>query len=345
MDDTDRLQTLELGRDTGRGNLLGVQPWVTPGNYASESTLTAKLTTYLEAARQRGWLNARTIVVFPEYLGTWLAVTGAGRTALGARTLTGAMGTLALRYPVKVAEALLKSREQDRFAAGLFRARATAMATSYQAVFSGLARAYGITIVAGSTVLPSPRVEDGRVVAGDGPLYGVTAVFDPDGRAYPDLARKAHPIGPELPFLTPAAVGELPTFETPAGRLGVLICADAWYPASYAHLNARGVDVLAVPSYIATRGLWNLPWRGYDGAATPDDVDPGDVGTLTEAQAWRTYALTGRIARSGARAGINVFLAGSLWDLGGEGRSVMLLTGENPVEAEGNRSALLTLWL
>ncbi len=341
----DAVQVVEAGRDDGRGNLVGVQPWITPADYASETTLYGALSAYLDAARERGWLGPRTVVVWPEYLGTWLIVAGAGRAVARAKSLDAAMRRFALRHVAGLVRRLWSAREPDRVAATLFRVRAPHVTRLYHAVFSHLAREFQVTLVAGSAVLPSPRVVDGAVVAGDGPLYGVSAVFGPDGRAYPDLVRKAYPIGSELPFLTPASPEDLPAFDTPAGRLGVLICADSWYPAPYERLSALGVDLIAVPSYIAAQGVWDKPWRGYDGAAAPHDVAHTDVGALTEAQAWRRYALAGRLAPSGARAGINVFLAGSMWDLGGEGGSLMVTAGRAPTQAESGRPALLNLWL
>ncbi len=336
---------LESGQDAGCGNLLGVQPWMVAADYASQSSLRDKLASYLEIASGHGWLGPRTIVVWPEYIGTWLAVTETAAAAIRARTLSGAMRALALRHFPGLLRAFLVTPEQDRLAGAIFRTRAQAMAHHYQAVFSGLAREYAVTMVAGSTVLPSPEVVDGGVTAGDGPLYGTTAVFGPDGRAYPDLVRKAFPIGSELSFMTPGSVEDLPAFETPAGRLGVLICADSWYPASYRRLEALGVALVAVPSYIATAGAWDRPWRGYDGAPAPNDVDPADVGRLTEAQAWKKYALAGRMAGSGARAATNVFLSGALWDLGAEGGSLMVTADGTAVQAESGGPALINLGL
>lgn len=92
------------------------------------------------------------------------------------------------------------------------------MARRYQSVFSRLAQSYAVTVVAGSTVLPSPFVLDGRVRAREAPLYGVTAVFAPDGRAHGPLVRKMFPTGVERPFMTAGSVDALPAFEIPAGR-------------------------------------------------------------------------------------------------------------------------------
>jgi predicted amidohydrolase len=339
------VQLRESGVDHRRGNLLGIQPWMTPADYISESALFFKLSSYFEAAAGQGWLNPRTIAVFPEYLGTWLVVANAGRAVGRVKHLNRAMLRLALRYPARFAGALHRAEEPDRVAASLFRARASAMASAYPGVFSRLARTFGVTVVAGSTVLPSPRVDNGELVIGDGPLYGVSAIFAPDGGAHPHLIHKLYPTSAELPFLTPGSAIEQPVFETPAGRLGVLICADSWYPEPYRQLCAQGVELIAVPSYIAKRGCWAGPWGGYDGASMPQDVDPRDVGRLTEAEAWRVYALAGRFPSGRARAGINVFLAGELWDLGAEGASMMITPAEGPVEAKPASPALLNLWL
>ncbi len=339
------VQLREAGAARGGGNLVGIQPWMTPADYASEGTLVSRLAGYLEAAKRQGWLNARTIVVFPEYLGTWLVITGEGPAVHRAARLSHAMQRLLLRHPIRAFAAVFAAREKDRVAAGLFRVRARAIARGYQGTFSRLARDFGVTVVAGSTVLPNPSVRRDKIVAGEGPLYNVSAVFGPDGIPYPKLVRKVNLTSAESPFLASGSVTELPVFETPAGRLGVLICADSWYPEPYDRLRSQGVELIAVPSYIAQQGCWNEPWHGYDGAAGPDDVDKLDVGYLTEAQAWRAYTLPARISSSGARAGINVFLSGALWDLGAEGGSVMVTAGQASVEVQPARGALLNLWV
>jgi predicted amidohydrolase len=338
-------QTLSHGDDTGRGNLLGVQPYMTAADYAVPASLGAKLNGYLDEAARRGWINARTIVVFPEHIGTWLAAAGGGDAVIKATTLAAALRPLVLRNWWRFIPAFVRAREADRVAAGLFRINAASMLSIYQEVFGGLAQNYGVTIVAGSIVLPDPRVEDGRIHPGSGPLYNVSAVFAPDGRVHPRLARKIHPIESEQPFVTAASLVDLPVFETPAGWLGVLVCADGWYPEPYAQLGTQGVDLIAVPSYVAGVGLWRQPWGGYNGSATPADVDLNDVGVLTEGEAWRRYCLAGRMASSAARAGINVFLRGEIWDLGGDSGDTLAIHGETVIETSSERAAILNLWL
>ncbi len=336
------------GADTGHGNLLAVQPYMLPEDYASAGRLCEKLSGYLEAARQSGWINARTIAVLPEYIGTWLVAAGENVKVYQADRIESAMRLLALRHISPFLKAFLSSREKDRVTASLFRMRAGQMARDYTQVFSGLARQFGITLVAGSILLPSPRVTDGQVTAGNGPIYNVSAVFKPDGQAHLTLAFKEFPIDSELPFIKPWMPDPgvtAPVFETPAGRLGVLVCADSWYPEAYARLKKGGVEVVAVPSFATGNGQWQIPWGGYNGALTPEDVDPGDAGRLTEGQAWQKYALAGRLAQSGAFAGANVFLHGALWDLGSDSGCSLVMNGTIPTETRAAGAALINLWL
>jgi predicted amidohydrolase len=341
----DDLEHVSLGADHGRGNLLGVQPALTPAHNASAEALRAALNPYLHAARAQGWLGPRTLVVFPEYVGTWLAAAGQGAPVRAAPTVAAALRRVARNNFLAYGVQMMRSPERDRATAALFRLQADVMAFSYQAVFSGLARDHAVTVVAGSLILPNPRVESGRVRPGQGPLYNTSAVFGPDGAAHPALVRKTHLTTAEQPHLTPAPVAGLPVFDTPAGRLGVLICADSWYPAAYAPLQQQGAELLAVPSFVSAQGHWHRPWAGYDGHPAPADVDPSDVGSLTEGQAWRKYALASRLPLSGARAGLNVFLRGQFWDLTADGGTALAVSSGGIAEAGQRGAALLNLWL
>jgi N-carbamoylputrescine amidase len=41
---------------------------------------------------------------------------------------------------------------------------------------------------------------------------------------------------------------DLPVFDTPVGRVGVLICYDAWFPEAARTLALRGAEIICVPS-------------------------------------------------------------------------------------------------
>lgn len=331
-----------LGSPSGR-NLIGVEPKLHQSDYRAPAALQSRLAAYLDAARDEGAIVPGSVVIFPEHVGTWLVASGAPASAFSASTVDGAMMSLAGAHPLSFGGALIGSGEDDRLAAALFRMRSAAMARDYQSIFASLAREYGVTIVAGSIVLADPFVEDGVIqVRRNGPLYNVTAVFGPDGAPHPQLVRKAYPIPSEAGFTASAPLEDYPLFDTPAGRLGVLICADSWHPDVYAALGEA--ELLAVPAYLQPSGVWDEPWGGYV-TPWPDDVPRGDAGRLTEGEAWQTHALAGRLSSTQALAGMTAFLGGTLWDMGSDGRAIAVTREGASLPPEHDGGRVVVLWV
>ncbi|MBE0698004.1 MAG: hypothetical protein IH586_13860, partial [Anaerolineaceae bacterium] len=298
---------------------------------------------YFQAARQRGWLEEKTIVALPEYLGTWLVAAGEKPGMVAAPTIAVAMRQLVFSHLGAFAREILSASEKQKVEASLFRLKAAEMARIYQSVFSRLAQAYAVTLAAGSILLPMPYVENGQVRVGNGPLYNTCVVFRPDGTADPRPVKKVFPIASEQPFVKAAAVEEIPVFETPAGKLGVLICADSWFPEAIQLMKTLGVEILVVPSAVLPGENWNQPWQGYSGYVEPGDVAPEDIGRLTETQAWDKYALEGRFACSGAQVGMNIFLYGDLWDLSPCGGRWKMIAGNSMLKSSQDGAALINL--
>lgn len=336
---------VQAGSDAGRGNLLGIQPWMHFHDYRSAGSLYAALDGYFAAAAQRGWLGARTVAVLPEYLGTWLVAVNEPPALFRATRMGPAMGRLALRHAGAFLAGLLGAPAPGRVKHALFRARAGAMAHAYTEVFGALARRWRVTLVAGSILLPAPYVRAGRVLPGRGALENVTAVFHPSGLADERLARKHFLTAAEQPFVAPAARPTPAIYGTPAGRLAVLVCADAFYPASYAALAGQGVEMLAVPSYLETSAIWQQPWPGYNGGPAPADVHTSDAGAISERQAWLRYGMAGRIAAAGIPYGVNVFLRGEILDLGSDGATLLARRGEIRETPATARTALASVWI
>ncbi|WP_417485648.1 nitrilase-related carbon-nitrogen hydrolase [Maricaulis sp.] len=304
-------------------HLVAIQPWMRTRDYRSAATLEHRLDAYLSEARDAGLLASGSIVVMPEHIGTWLVAADAPAASFSAGTTTGAMTHLILANPLPFAAAFLRSNEADRMAAAVFRMRGDRMARDYQRVFAHLAERNAITLVGGSIVLPEPQVRDGRLIAGNGPLYNVSAVFHADGSIDPALVRKVHPIPDEAGFTAAATVDNLPVFDTPSGRLGVLICADSWHPDVYAALREGGAGIIAVPAYLQPSGVWDQPWGGYT-TGWPDDVDPAVMARHTEGDAWMSYSLADRLFSTDARWGATAFMRGALWNLGSDGANILV---------------------
>lgn len=335
------------GADAARGNLLGIQPWMVPADYANAATLEAKLSGYLQAAKDKAWLSAKTVAIFPEYIGTWLIAAGEKQSIYTAHESLTAMTTLALSHITSFGYRLLTAPNVgDKAKWALFTVKAERAAEDYQTVFGALAKRFGIHLVAGSIVLPEPELIDGRlIVHPGGRLYNVSAVFNGQGEIVPPLVIKVFPIDAERQFIASGNADQLPTFVTPAGRLGVLICADAWNPPAYAEAHKQGARLLAVPSYSAGDGLWARPWGGYNGSVAPADVVQADVGGISEGQAWMKYAIPVRAPAAGISVGLNVFLRGELWDLGSDGATIRVSGNDSGRGAMLNGAVLTNLWL
>ena len=76
-------------------------------------------------------------------------------------------------------------------------------------------------------------------------LYNSSLLTGPTG--YVGRYRKVHLWDNENTIFTPGDVG-LPVFDTDLGRVGMMICYDAWFPEAFRSLALQGVDVVCLPT-------------------------------------------------------------------------------------------------
>lgn len=335
------------GDSTGNGNILGIQAFMTPVDYTSEANFRQKIEFYLrEAQKNKLLISEKTVVVFPEYIGTFLVAANEKESLYQAKALEEGLQTMVLSNFGKFVKTYFSAPDiiKDKVKYAVFAMKATEMAKIYQKVFSELAAKYAVTIVAGSILLPSPSVENGMLKTNGGLLYNTSMVFDSKGKLNLKLIKKAFPTADELAFVCPAKPEEIPVFETSIGRMGVLVCADAWFSESYKVLKQKGVDFVVTPSYSNGYGNWNKKWTGYSGAETPADAK-ASIGKLTLGEAWVKHAMAERAKNeAGLRKGINVFLQGNIWDLGADGSTIILDDSAKATQLIG-KAALVNLWL
>ncbi|WP_435352638.1 carbon-nitrogen hydrolase family protein [Emticicia sp. SJ17W-69] len=335
------------GDSTQKANILGVQAFMEPIDYASEENFKRKIQFYLEQAHQKHFLiENKTVVVFPEYIGTFLVATNEKNSLYEAKTLQEGLQTMVFSNIGQFLKTYLTTPKEvkDKIKYAAFAMKAQEMAKIYQNVFAELSKKYKVTIVAGSILLPNPSVEDGILKVNDGLLFNTSMVFDNNGKLNSNLIKKAFPTADELSFVCSAKPEETPIFETPIGKMGVLVCADAWFSASYKVLKGKGVDFIVTPSYSNGYGNWNKKWTGYSGAETPADAK-ASIGKLTLGDAWVKHAMAERAkTEAGVKKGLNVFLQGNIWDLGADGSTIILNDSAKATSHIG-KAALVNLWL
>ncbi|MBV4474118.1 carbon-nitrogen hydrolase family protein [Pseudomonas botevensis] len=335
---------VDQGTPADHGNLLGIQPELFPTDYQSPARLHRKLAAYLQQAQEQGLLNEKTVVVLPEHIGTWLMIGGEKDELYQAPTLAEAMNWLAASNPLLFARAWLSARGDNRLDDAHLRMKAKSMAKDYQTLFGGLAKEFHVTLVAGSIVLPEPSVIDGQLKVGSGALFNSSVVFGRDGVPLGQPQRQMHPIFDQHEVLEANEEQAVNVVDTPAGRLGVLIGSDSWYPDNYRKLDEQNAQLVAVPAFVTGHGVWDQPWRGYKGSSSPSSVSlkPGEV---SEGQAWHRLILTAQPPGSRAIAGVSVFLRGQFWDKPSAGQSFLSSNGQQFADGDARGARLLNLWL
>lgn len=332
------------GEPADRGNLLGIQPELFPADYQSLERLHLKLAAYLQKARDQGLINQKTIVVLPEHIGTWLMLSGEKNELYQAVHLKDAMNWLSASNPLQFARAWISATGDNRMDDAYLRMKASAMARDYQLLFGGLAKEFGVTLVAGSITLPNPSVEQGQLHVGHGPLYNASLVFGADGLPVGQPQRQFYPIYDERGFIQSGDENIVNVVDTPAGRLGILIGSDSWYPDNYRKLNEQGAQLVAVPAFVTGRETWDRPWRGFKSVSTPPEISlkPEE---LSEGEAWHRLTLISQQPISQASAGMSVFLRGQFWDLGTAGHSFLSSNGRVNADSGARGARLLNIWL
>ena len=332
------------GEPADRGNLLGIQPELFPADYQSLERLHLKLSAYLQNARDLGLINAKTVVVLPEHIGTWLMLGGEKNELYQAAHLKDAMNWLSISNPLQFAKAWISATGDNRMDDAYLRMKAPAMARDYQVLFGGLAKEFGVTLVAGSIALPNPSVIQGQLEIGHGALYNVSVVFAADGLPLGQPQRQLYPIYDERGFIEPGDEHAVNVVDTPAGRLGILVGSDSWYPDNYRKLNEQGAQLIAVPAFVTGRDTWERPWRGFKSVSTPSEVSLKPEET-SEGAAWRRLTLISQPPVSEATAGMSVFLRGQFWDLGSAGQSFLSRNGQVFADGDARGARLLNIWL
>ncbi len=105
--------------------------------------------------------------------------------------------------------------------------------------------------------------------ADSGRLFNSALLMGPDGLI--GIYRKLHLAGEDRAWATPGDRG-LPTFDTPLGRVGILIGYDALFPEAARSLAIDGADIVACPSLLSWPPV--LPY-GETAVPMPPFVDAG----------------------------------------------------------------------
>ncbi len=289
-------------------NLVAVQAQLSLGPYESPETFRHWILSLTEEAT-KGLTVAPTLVTFPEMIGFPLLLTLADKQTLGDKTLTGALQRFLKGKWLEVIRQAISHRHFSASAA--FLPSAVPAYLAYKNAFAQAAKTFGVTLVAGSSLLPHITEEASRGVHITHPqVYNTSFVFAPTGELLGRSQKVYLTPGMESRLgLSRGRLSDLQIMQTPVGRIAVPICLDAFYTSVIDHLDGLGAEIVVMPSANP------LPWSGR-WAANP---------ALSEGEAWLKYGLMQQLQnRLHLCYGINPMLVGQVWDIAFEGCSSLI---------------------
>jgi hypothetical protein len=334
-----RFPEITIGADSGKGNIIGIQPYFTPQAYATALNFKITLTLYLQQLQKEKLLSPKTILVFPEYTGSWLVAVNEKQDIYDDSSLHCAMKTIIRSNLFKFGFHYLQApKETDKTSFALFCMKRKKMAEIYQDVFGELAKTFGVTIVAGSVILPGPSLaKNGKLITGSNILYNTVAVFDTGGNILLPLIRQPYPLAAGLTGSGDKSVS--PLFSTPAGKLAILPGAASGNPDAYSRFAGQA-DIIAIPS-LGGSGSILLSGREKDNSP---GVKRNRFENINESEPGGAMRLNA--VKAGIHNGMNVFSSGDIWDLRPDGR-VLALKNDSLLSfaASPGRGRMVNLWL
>lgn len=304
-------------------NLVAIQPKPVMSDYADAEAFYRKMASLMERASRQVDFSMPTLVAYPEGIGLPLAFVPQTYHQIGdART---------------IAKVLLRAipKNLPRFLGAVLRYRTSMIRTVfletaleaediYTSTFSTLAREHGVYLCGGCIYLPHIEEEavKGRHRVSRA-VYNQSYLFNPQGivlRRTPKI-NLAPPTEPRFGF-SPGNRADVLPVDTKMGRIGTLVCYDAFHRSLIERMDAMGVEILLNPSHNERR--WEAP-AGFN-----PQIDVGE--------AWMRHGLPTMIqGREHLRFGVSPMLVGPVFDVRSHGQSRICMN----INASDPRRALL----
>jgi predicted amidohydrolase len=280
------------------------------------------------------------LAVWPEMVGTFLAVQGRLSAVGDATTTDQALQRVGMRILPRLLVTMARHRTRSTTSAFL---TATAPATwrTHVTTFSRIARSHGWWVVGGTFLVP--RNANGDAATEFAPLggpdgakvYNTAITFDPHGRIR-NVTRKVNlvPTQEDVLDLASGDPADLAVVDTDFGPLGTLVCYDGFGEAHTSgepgwetcapRLDRLGATVVAQPS--ANAWLWDAPWEFNDESVGENQL---------RREQWYAEGLYSQLSGfSAIRYAVNPQLVGDVLDNHFEAPSLILArTGDGPDSA------------
>jgi len=307
----------------GLVGLAAIQLRVSPALYRDEPTFFAAMDRSCAAAIAALPSDVPRLLCFPEAVALGLLfLPGAYEWAQHERSLA----AVALKGALRDARRWLKALRLGRYRPlrSFYLRQALPAWGIYQRTFGALARRHNAYISAGSGYFSLIEHESAQgTFVSDPRVYNVSCLFGPHGALLArTLKHRLTRVEARFGFSGGPRWALVPA-HTALGRVGTLICYDAFFHSLVAQMDTLGAAILLQPSF--NTEPWDAPWW----------ADPA----RTQAEEWLQDGLPALVQdRENVRYGVNAMMVGQLFDLRGEGRSSIVgPAARYPTQAHGVR--------
>lgn len=301
-----QLYISSIGYDRKQGNIVGIQAFMIPADYSSEERFYRKLESYILEAQRNGFLNEKTILVFPEHIGTPLVLLNEEKSIYYQNDLQSVIKILTKKLSFASQP---KPKDNSVTIQKLFIYKSQKMKEVYVRAFSQLSKFYNITILAGSILLPNPQFENFEIQIYGEELKNVGFIFA-YGKPLPFIIQKNYLASFEgIAKVTSSSLPIYPISNLNLS-LSVLFSNDSLYNQNY----SANAEIILSPSavYEKQKILWQDPvisnsLKGDKSLFFENDKN------LTPAELWNKFGLAGKFPYLTSKIYLQVFLRGEFF--------------------------------
>lgn len=268
------------GIDRKYGNIVGMHMVLSQNFFVKEEWWRERIEELLIAGKNANIYDRKTIVIFPEHVGTGLVFLDEKESFMDQKSIEKALAKKGENFTLK----------------DLFYQKSEQMLDVYTRTFSDLAKQYKIPILAGSIVLPNPKLVKGSIVLEpNGPLYNVSIPFSADGKIMDPLIRKTILSDLEKTILESGDVNQDRVWVVPGWKVAVFLGQEVFNEGLYEKLKSRPLDGMVSPSI------------RYEGLSMENK-------NLNESNIWQKEGMPKFIKLTRAQDLLQVFMEGTLFN-------------------------------
>ncbi len=278
------------GTDRKYGNLVGFHTTIPPEFFVKEEWWKERIEELLLAGKNANIYDRKTIVIFPEHIGSGLVLLDEKENFMSQNSLAKALSKKGDSFDLKK----------------LFYQKSERMLDVYIRTFSELAKQYKVPILGGSIILPNPKMVRGSIVLDpNGPLYNVSIPFSADGKVMDPLLKKTSLSDLEKEILEPGDTNQDRVWVVPGWKVAIFIGQEVFVENLYDRLKGRPLDGIVSP------------------AIAYEDMVFGDK-NLNDPNIWQNDGIPKFIKTTKAQDLVQVFSNGSMFERRYDGKTFNL---------------------